>query len=392
MYHWNRKDFMKTYTLIATTAFGLESVVKYEIMDLGYTILEVADGKVTFQGDEKALVNSNLWLRCADRVLLKVGEFTALTFDALFEKTKALPWSEFITQDGCFPVDASSVRSKLYSLSDCQAIVKKAVVEKMKLNYPCETFPETGALYKIKVSLLKDKAILTIDTSGIGLHKRGYRQNAAMAPIKETLAAALVKLSFWNKERILVDPFCGSGTIPIEAALIGANIAPGLNRNFVSEKWDFIDNTLWKEARAEAFKKIDDRGQFRIFASDVDAKCIELAIENAENAGVDHLIKFSHLPFHQLQIRSQYGIIITNPPYGERIGNKSQLLGIYRNISTFKVQHPTWSLFFITGDKGFETLALGEKATKRRKLYNGRIETTYYQWLGEKPPKLTLEK
>ncbi|MDO9536491.1 MAG: class I SAM-dependent RNA methyltransferase [Bacillota bacterium] len=377
---------MAKIELIATTTFGLEAVVKREVQNLGYTDITVADGKVTFTADEKAIARANLWLRSADRLLLKIGEFNAFTFDELFERTKALPWGNWITRDAKFDVNGKSVKSQLFSISDCQAIVKKAVVEKLKQKYMTDWFEETGPESTIQVALLHNTATLTIDTSGVGLHKRGYRQAAGEAPLKETLAAALVQLSYWRKERILLDPFCGSGTIPIEAAMIGRNIAPGLNRKFASEKWPMIEKNLWKEARIEAFNAIDQDTPIKIFASDKDEKVIEVAKENAAQAGVDDCIKFSVKPFSQVKIKEKYGVVITNPPYGERLGSQEEIAELYQTMGkTFK-EEPTWSVYVITPYEKFENV-YRKKANRKRKLYNGNIKVDFYQYYGERPPK-----
>lgn len=375
-----------TLELIATTTFGLEAVVKRELQDLGYQDITVLDGKVTFSGDEKAIPKTNLWLRSADRVLLKVGEFKALTFDELFEKTKALPWSEWITPDGKFPVIGKSVKSKLFSISDCQAIVKKAVVEKLKQAYAVEWFEETGPEFTIQVALLNNVATLTIDTSGIGLHKRGYRREAGEAPLKETLAAAMIQLSYWRKDRLLVDPFCGSGTIPIEAALIGRNVAPGLNRGFVSEYWPAISKKHWKEARVEAFNAIDHKADIDIFASDIDKNVIRIAGENALEAGVDDCIQFTVKPLKEVGLEGEYGVVITNPPYGERLGNKKEVAGLYKEMGKIFCADPTWSIYVLTAEENFEAF-YGTRAHRKRKLYNGNIKVDYYQYYGKRPPR-----
>ena len=377
---------MAKIELIATTTFGLEAVVKREVQNLGYTDIAVADGKVTFTADEKAIARANLWLRSADRLLLKIGEFNAFTFDELFERTKALPWGDWITRDAKFNVNGKSVKSQLFSISDCQAIVKKAVVEKLKQKYMTDWFEETGPDFTIQVALLHNTATLTIDTSGVGLHKRGYRQAAGEAPLKETLAAAMVQLSYWRKERILLDPFCGSGTIPIEAALIGRNIAPGLNRKFASEEWPMIDKSLWKEARIEAFNAIDQETPIKIFASDKDEKVINIAKENAAQAGVDDCIEFSVKPFSQVKIQGEYGVVITNPPYGERLSSQNEITELYQSMGkTFK-EEPTWSVYVITPYEKFENV-YRKKATRKRKLYNGNIKVDFYQYYGERPPR-----
>lgn len=372
--------------LIATATFGLEAVVKREIQALGYKILKSEDAKITYLGDERAIVRSNLWLRSADRVLLKMGEFKAKTFEELFQQTKAIAWEELISPDGKFTVTGTSVKSVLHSVPACQSIVKKAIVERLKEYYPVERFEETGALYTVKVTFLKDNCTLTVDTSGAGLHKRGYRVCDVAAPIKETLAAALVQLSFWKEGRLLMDPCCGSGTIPIEAAMIGRNIAPGLNRSFAAEGWDLIPPELWKEERKKAFSSINYDAKLRIFASDIDKKAVLAAEENAVEAGVDDCIVFKQMNMSQIEAREKSGIIITNPPYGERIGEAKQIENIYKKYKTFFAENPTWSLFMVTTDKTAEEKAMGRPADRRRKLYNGRLEVCYYQFHGKKEP------
>lgn len=377
---------MAKLNLIATSTFGLEACVKREVIKLGFEDIKTFDGRVEFTGDIDAIPKANLWLRCAGRVLLKIGEFKAATFDELFEKTKALPWGDWISEDGKFTVTGKSVKSTLFSVSDCQAIVKKAVVEKLKQKYNTDWFDETGAEYTIQVALLKDIATLTIDTSGSGLHKRGYRETAMTAPLKESLAAAMVELSYWKKDRILLDPMCGSGTIPIEAALIAKNIAPGLNRKFASEQWCQIDKKLWKDARIEAYKAIDNNIELQIFGSDMDEAAIEVAKENAVKAGVDDCIHFSVKKFSDVTLPGDYGCLITNPPYGERLGELKEVEDLYREMGALMGTNKTWSTYVITSMEYFETL-FGRKASAKRKLFNGRIKTDYYQYYGPKPPK-----
>ncbi|MBW4828031.1 MAG: class I SAM-dependent RNA methyltransferase [Clostridiaceae bacterium] len=372
--------------LIATSTFGLESVVKREVSTLGYEDIEVENGKVTFKCDEKAIPKSNIWLRTADRVLLKMGEFKATSFEELFERTKALPWEDWITEDGEFTVVGKAVDSKLMSVPDCQAIVKKAVVEKLRTKYNTEWFKETGAKFTIQVSILKDIATLTIDTSGEGLHKRGYRLESVEAPIKETLAAALVQLSFWNHERVLVDPFCGSGTIAIEAAMIGKNIAPGIQRNFAAEEWPRVKKEYWKDERISARKAIIQDRDLKIIASDIDKKAAKIAEENAFEIGVDDCIEFKTEDVLNLKLNDKYGVIISNPPYGERIGEKEEVEKLYREIGKRFNKLDTWSIYILTSNTGFEKL-YGKKADRRRKLFNGRIRVDYYQYYGPRPPR-----
>lgn len=374
--------------LIATATFGLEAAVKREIEALGYKIIRSEDAKITFMGDERAIVRSNLWLRCADRVLVKMGEFEAREFEELFQQTKALPWEEWIPVDGRFTVTGTSVKSKLHSVPACQSIVKKAIVEKLGEFYGVERFEETGAEYTVKVTVLKDRVTVTIDSSGKGLHKRGYRVCDVAAPIKETLAAAMVQLSFWREGRLLIDTCCGSGTIPIEAAMIGRNIAPGLSRSFASERWDVIDPKLWKEERKAAFEAIRHDAELEIIGIDVDPRAVSAAEQNAVEAGVDDCITFKCMNMEKLEACGREGgIIITNPPYGERIGEAKEIDRIYRKFGSFFRENPTWSLFMITTDKNAEAKTLGREADRRRKLYNGRLEVCYYQFHGQKPKK-----
>ena len=370
--------------LIATATFGLEAVVKREIETLGYKILKTEDGKVCFMGDERAIVRTNLWLRSADRVLLKMGEFNALDFEELFQQTKAINWEEWIPIDGKFTVVGTSVKSMLHSVPACQSIVKKAIVERMKDFYNIDLFEETGADYTVKITILKDRVTLTIDTSGAGLHKRGYRVCDVVAPIKETLAAAMINLSFWKAGRILIDPCCGSGTIPIEAALIGRNIAPGLNRRFASDQWEAIPQKIWKEEKKAAFESIDTETKLEIYSFDIDERAVAAAEQNAVEAGVDDSIIFKKMNMENLRSTGLNGIIITNPPYGERIGEKEDIEKIYAKFKNFYAENPTWSLFIITTDKTIENKIFGREANRRRKLYNGRLEVCYYQFHGQK--------
>ena len=364
------------YELIATATFGLEAVVRREIESLDYKVLKTEDGKVTFEGDERAIVRSNLWLRTADRVLLKMAEFEARTFEELFQQTKALMWEALIPPDGKFTV----TKSQLHSVPACQGICKKAIASRLGEAYLMETLPETGAEYMVKVTILKDRVTLTVDTSGSGLHKRGYRVKTVAAPIKETLAAAMVQLSFWNKDRVLLDPCCGSGTIAIEAAMIGRNIAPGLSRSFACEEWEAIDKKLWKEEKKRAYDLMDDEAKLDIVAIDID----KMAKENAIEAGVDDCIRFINADMSRIKASKPSGIIITNPPYGERIGEQKQIAAIYSKYKKFFAENPSWSMFMVTTDKDIEAKVFGRKADRRRKLYNGRLEVCYYQFHGKK--------
>ena len=379
---------MNRMELVAPCHFGLEAVLKREIQDLGYEITQVEDGKVTFCGDEEAVCRANIFLRTAERVLLKVGKLKAVTFDELFEKIKELPWEEYIPSDGKFWVaKASSVKSRLFSPSDIQSIVKKAIVERLKDVYHMEWFPETGAEYPIRVSFMKDEALVCLDTTGLSLHKRGYRTMVSKAPIKETLAAALILLTPWKKDRILVDPFCGSGTFPIEAAMMAANIAPGMNRDFTAETWTrLVNKKYWYEAIVEAHDRIDDGIETDIQAYDIDGSVIKTARQNAENAGVSHLIHFQERAVKDLSHPKKYGFIITNPPYGERLEEKESLPALYREFGESFKKLDSWSAYMITSYEDAERY-FGRKADRNRKIYNGMLKTYFYQFLGPKPPK-----
>lgn len=379
-------DFVSNLELIATATFGLEALVADELRKLGYGDTQVENGKVTFSGDELAICRTNLWLRTAARVRIKVGEFQATTFDELFEKTKALPWARFIPKNAEFPVEGRSVQSTLFSVSDCQAIVKKAVVESLKQEYNLEWFPEDGPLMKIEVALLKDVATLTIDTTGPGLHQRGYRALATGAPLKETLAAALVILARWYPDIAFIDPFCGSGTIPIEAALMGHNMAPGLNRDFASGNWPWIDDNLWKQAREEAQDLIKPEKPDYLIGTDIDERALRIARHNAEAAGVADSIHFQQLEIKEVSSSKKYGKLVTNPPYGERLGDSGEIRQLYQELAQLKKDLDTWSFYILTAYPHLEK-NMGERATKRRKLYNGNIETQYYQYFGPRPPK-----
>jgi putative N6-adenine-specific DNA methylase len=379
---------MARVELIATAPFGLEAVVAREVKDLGYTEITTQDGRVTFVGDEQAICRANLWLRTADRVLVKLGEFPATTFDELFEGTKSLPWADWIPEDATFPVDGKSVKSQLSSVPACQGIVKKAIVSSLQQTYNREWFEESGPKYSIMVSLLKDVATLTLDTTGVGLHKRGYRQVVGNAPIKETLAAALILLSRWNPNRILLDPLCGSGTIPLEAALIGKNMAPGLEREFDAEKWDRVPEKLWQQARVEARDLARPNTPLQIIGSDIDPEALGLARYHTKAAGFTDEIVWRNQDLAKLDVSGEYGCVITNPPYGERIGDLAEVEKLYRDMGkTYKnVLGPTWSYFVLTSHQGFERI-FAKKADKKRKLFNGRIECNLYQYLGPLPPR-----
>ena len=378
----------KVYELIAPCHFGLEAVLKKEILDLGYEIAQVEDGKVTFLGDAEAICRANIFLRTTERILLKVGSFKAVTFEELFQGTKALPWEEYIPQDGRFWVKkANSIKSKLFSPSDIQSIMKKAMVERMKQGYGVSVIPETGADYPVRVSLYKDIVTVALDTTGESLHKRGYRKLTSKAPIEETLAAALIMLTPWNKDRILVDPFCGSGTFPIEAAVMAANMAPGMNRSFLSEDWkQIIPRKCWYEAMDEAQEMVDDTVSVDIQGYDLDPEVIKAARANAELAGVAHMIHFQQRPVSELSHPKKYGFLITNPPYGERIEDKKNLPALYTQIGERFKALDSWSAFIITSYEDVEKY-MGRKADKNRKIYNGMMKTYFYQFLGPKPPR-----
>lgn len=378
---------MEEYQLIATAAFGLESLVAKELKRLGCKDLKVENGKVTYYGNEETICKSNLWLRCADRVYIKLSEFVATTFEELFQGIKAISWEEYLPEDANFIVNAKSVKSKLFSLSDIQAISKKAIVEKLKETYKKEWFTENGGKYPMLVSILNDTATVLLDTSGEALHKRGYREKGSLAPIKETLAAALVMLSNWRYDRNFIDPLCGSGTIPIEAALIARNIAPGLNRKFICEEWDFITSSLtWKKIRKEAYESIIQDKEYNLFGYDIDDRVISIARENAEKAGVDDIIHFQTKDVASLSSKKHYGTIVCNPPYGERLNEKEEVELLYKVMGKSFMKLDTWSYFIITSYDQFEKF-FGKKADKNRKLFNGRIQCYLYQYIGPKPQK-----
>ncbi len=378
----------KTYELIAPCHFGMEAVLKKEITDLGYDITLVEDGRVTFLGDDEAICRANVFLRTAERVLLKAGSFHADSFEELFQATKKIPWEEYIPADGKFWVaKASSIKSKLFSPSDIQSIMKKAMVERMKGAYKVEWFEENGASYPLRVFLYKDQVTVGIDTTGDSLHKRGYRTLTSKAPITETLAAALIMLTPWNKDRILVDPFCGSGTFVIEAAMMAANIAPGMNRSFLSEDWkNIIPRKCWYDTMDEANDLVDNDVKVDIQGYDIDPEIVKAARTNAESAGVDHLIHFQQRSVDALSHPKKYGFIITNPPYGERLEEKENLPKLYRQIGERYAALDAWSLYMITAYEDAERY-IGRKADKNRKIYNGMMKTYFYQFMGPRPPK-----
>ena len=384
---------MKMYQLVAPCHFGLEAVLKREIYDLGYEITQVEDGRVTFEGDAEAICRANVFLRTAERVLLLVGRFRATTFDELFEGVKALPWEEYLPKDAKFWVKkASSIKSKLFSSSDIQSIVKKAVVERLKREYEVEWFPEDGAAYPIRVFLLKDEVMVTLDTSGESLHKRGYRTMTSKAPLTETLAAALLMLTPWKADRIFVDPFCGSGTFPIEAAMMAANIAPGMHREFIAEQWtNLIDRKLWYETVEEAEEMVDTSVSVDIQGYDIDGEVVKAARENAKRAGVADMIHFQERQVSELRHPKKYGFIVTNPPYGERLEDKKDLPALYTQIGEVYAALDDWSMYLITSYEDAERY-IGRKADKNRKIYNGMLKTYFYQYAGPKPPRREKEQ
>lgn len=382
------EKFMDKMEWIAPCHFGLESILKREIQDLGYEISQVEDGRVAFRGGMDVVCRANIFLRTAERILLKAGSFQAVTFDELFERTKEIPWEDYIPEDGKFWVTkAASVKSRLFSPSDIQSIMKKAMVERLKEKYHTQWFQETGASYPVRVFLMKDVVTVGIDTTGVSLHKRGYRPAAGKAPIAENLAAALIMLTPWKRDRILVDPFCGSGTFPIEAAMMAANIAPGMNRSFTAETWsNLVAKKVWYEAVNEAQDLITDNIETDIQGYDADPEVLRTARRNAENAGVAHLIHFQQREVKDLNHPRKYGFIITNPPYGERLEEKSALPRIYRDFGEAFRRLDSWSAYMITSYDDAERY-FGRKAEKNRKIYNGMIRTYFYQFPGPKPPR-----
>ena len=378
---------MERFELIAPCHFGLEAVMKREILDLGYEVSQVEDGRVTFIGDAEAVCRANIFLRTTERILLKVGSFKAETFEELFQGTRAIPWEQYIPRDGKFWVaKASSITSRLFSPSDIQSIMKKAMVERMKGAYGITWFPEDGASYPLRVFLYKDVVTVAMDTSGDSLHKRGYRTLTSKAPITETLAAALLMLTPWKPDRILVDPFCGSGTFPIEAAMMAANMAPGMNREFLAEEWkNLIPKKCWYEAMDEANDLVKDDISVDIQGYDIDGEIVRAARANAAAAGVDHLIHFQQRPVSQLSHPKKYGFLITNPPYGERIEDKKNLPELYKTIGERFAALDSWSAYIITAYEDTERY-FGRKADKNRKIYNGMMKTYFYQFMGPKPP------
>lgn len=377
---------MKKFKLQATTTFGLEAVVKREIEHLGFENISVSDGYVEFTSDFRGIAKANLWLRSADKVLIVIGRFQAVTFEELFDQTFELPWDELIPKSANFIITGKSFKSTLSSVPACQSVVEKAIIKKMQTKYDIRRFPKIGAEYTIQAALLKNTVTITLNSSGPSLHKRGYRLGQVVAPLKETMAAALIQLSYWRKNRTFLDPCCGSGTLPIEAALIGRNIAPGLNRKFAAEQWEFIPKEIWQEERKAAYSAIDYDIDLKIYGSDINAHAIEIAKVNAENAGVDDCITFKQIPFNKLHLPGNYGVCVSNPPYAERMGNLADVERLYTDMGNLFRHNKTWSAYFITSHEGFEKL-YGKKADKKRKLFNGNVKTDYYQYFGERPPK-----
>lgn len=379
---------MRKFELIAPCHFGLEAILKKEITDLGYEVLQVEDGKVLFEGDEEAVCRANLFLRTAERVLIRIGSFPAITFEELFQGTKELPWESYIPMDGKFWVaKAASVKSKLFSPSDIQSIMKKAIVERLKGVYHTNWFPEEGESFPLRVFIMKDMVTVGLDTTGESLHKRGYRKLTAKAPIAENLAAALIMLTPWNRDRILVDPFCGSGTFPIEAAMMAANMAPGLSREFLSENWEhLIPKKEWYDVLDEANDLVDMSVDTDIQGYDIDDAMVAISRENAKRAGVEKLIHFQRRPVSELNHPKKYGFLITNPPYGERLEEKDKLPELYRTLGERYRHLDNWSMYLISAyDKTEQDI--GRKADKNRKIYNGMMKTYFYQYMGAKPPK-----
>ncbi|MCK9224044.1 MAG: class I SAM-dependent RNA methyltransferase [Candidatus Muirbacterium halophilum] len=375
---------MTKHTFIATTAFGIEKVTKIELEKLGFDNLKTTDGKIEFEGDFSDMIRANLWLRSSERVLWKIKEFPAITFEDLFQGMKSIEWENIIPEKAQFIVNAKSVKSQLFSLRSCQSIGKKAIAERLMNKYEKEWLEESQEIYKIIISILKDTVTVSLDTSGVGLHKRGYRTESAEAPLRETLAASIILLSFWSEKRLLLDPMCGSGTIPIEAALIGRNIAPGLKREFLSESWKIIPEDLWRKERLKAYD-LANKAELNILGSDYDKRSIDIAQNNARRAGVEDCIKFEHKKVDDLWIDQQYGIVITNPPYGLRLGNFEEINLTYISFNKIFKKKTGWSIYVLSADKKFPDYFKRSKPDRIRKLYNGKIETNLYQYYGDKP-------
>ncbi|MDO5718283.1 MAG: class I SAM-dependent RNA methyltransferase [Tissierellia bacterium] len=374
----------KIYDIIATVNFGLEAVVKRELLALGFDNLRVSDRKIEFKGNAEDIARCNIWLRSAERVYIKLTEFEALSFEELFEKTKAFNWPDLLPKDAEFPVQGRSYNSKLFSISDSQSIVKKAIVESLKEKYDTDWFSEDGPRYKLEIQILNDMASITLDTSGAGLHKRGYRDRAGDAPLKETLAAAMISLSFWRPERVLYDPFCGSGTIAIEAAMMAKNIAPGLDRDFDSMHWDIVGKDIYKSVKSEAMKMIDHDLKLQILGSDIDKRSILRARDNAANIGLSDDIQFFMKDMRDVDLLNNYGVVIANPPYGDRMGDIDSIKRLYRDFGKKFKELDTWSIYVLTSFEDFEKL-YGRVADRKRKLYNAKLKVDYYQFYGPRP-------
>ncbi len=374
---------MRKFTLIATTTFGLEAIAKRELENLGYEITKVSDGRIFFEGTLEDVAKANIWLRTADRVLIELGSFKAETFEELFDKVYELDWEEIIPKNANFIVNGKSIKSKLFSISDCQRITEKAIIEKLKTKYDIEWFEKSGALYSLEVSLLKDNASITLDTTGKGLHKRGYRIKHGDAPIKETLAAAMVLLSYWNKDRLLFDPFSGTGTILVEAAMIGRNIAPGLERGFSFNNWTGVDKEILKTAKAQAMGSIDYKSEIKLIGTEIDKDVYNVSNEIIEDLGFEDDITIYNKDFRDFKLEDDFGVLITNPPYGERLGNVD-VKKLEQDLGKKMKPLKTWSNYIITSSEMFEK-NFGKKADKKRKLYNGKIKVDYYQFFGPKP-------
>ncbi|GET11822.1 THUMP domain-containing class I SAM-dependent RNA methyltransferase [Ligilactobacillus agilis] len=377
---------MKKYNLIATAAAGIEAIVGNELRHLGYEV-QVENGRVRFQGTIEDVLETNLWLRTADRVKIVVGEFYARSFEELFEQTKALPWDEFLPLDANFPVAGKSQKSTLHNVPSVQAIVKKAIVTKLSQVYHRTTrLPETGAVYPLEVAINKDRVLLTLDTSGSSLFKRGYRVAKGGAPLKENMAAALVLLAHWYPEKPFVDPVCGSGTLPIEAALIGHNIAPGFNRDFACESFAWVDPKLAQMVRDKADSQANYDIELDIWGYDIDAKMIEIAKQNALEAGLAASVNFKQMALKDFKTTKEYGVIVANPPYGERLSDQASVRQLYKQMGQVYQPLTTWSKYILTSDLEFETY-YGQKASKRRKLYNGSLRTDLFQYWGKRKPR-----
>ena len=384
---------MKTFEICVPCHFGIEAIVKREIYDLGYEITKVEDGRVTFQGDWEAVVRANLCVRTGERILVKLGEFHAEEFEDLFQGIKSIPWEEYIPKDGKFWVTkATSIKSKLFAVPTIQSIAKKAMVERMSEAYHTDSFPETGLSFPVRLFLMKDEVLVTLDTTGVPLHKRGYRTYTSKAPISETLAAALIMITPWRKDRVLLDPFCGSGTFLIEAAMMGTNMAPGLNREFTAETWTHLmDKKLWKDIRDELREEIDLNVDMNLQGYDIDPEAISIAKKNAARAGVEEFIHFQVRDMKDTSHPKKYGFLITNPPYGERLEDKADLPKLYETLGKVYASLDSWSMFVITSYEDAQKY-IGKKADKNRKIYNGMIKTYYYQYMGPKPPKRKEDK